>query len=95
VSERCSSKTSQTDWARVDALEDDDIDYSDIPEVTPEMFARADVRKGLQPLAPAPTKRITLRLDAEVLDWFKAQGRGYQERINSLLRAYMEAQRRR
>jgi uncharacterized protein (DUF4415 family)/predicted RNA binding protein YcfA (HicA-like mRNA interferase family) len=94
VSKPTSSKTSQTDWLRVDALEDDDIDYSDIPEVTPEMFARAAVRKGLQPLAPVP-KRITLRLDAEVLDWFKAQGRGYQERINSLLRAYMEAQRRR
>jgi uncharacterized protein (DUF4415 family) len=95
VSKPTSSKTSQTDWPRVDALEDDDIDYSDIPEVTPEMFSRAVVRKGLQPLAPARTKRIALRLDAEVLDWFKAQGRGYQERINSLLRAYMEAQRRR
>jgi uncharacterized protein (DUF4415 family) len=95
VSKRSSSKTSLTDWERVDALRDEDIDFSDIPEVTPEMFDRAVVRRDLQPLAPAPTKRITLRLDAEVVDWFKAQGRGYQERINSLVRAYMEAKRRR
>jgi uncharacterized protein (DUF4415 family) len=73
----------------VDALRDEDLDFSEIPEVTAEMFERATVRKGLRPVAP------TKRLDAEVLDWFKAQGRGYQERINSLLRAYMEAKRRR
>jgi uncharacterized protein (DUF4415 family) len=34
---------------------------------------------------------VTLRIDNDVLDWFKSQGRGYQTQINSLLRAYMEA----
>jgi uncharacterized protein (DUF4415 family) len=77
----------------VDALRDEDIDYSDIPEVTPEMFARAVVRKGLQ--SATPKKQVTLRLDADVIEWFKAQGREYQDRINALLRAYMEAHRKR
>ncbi len=79
-----------TDWERLDALEDGDIDLSDIPEITPEMFAKAIVRRGLQP--PSAKQQMTIRLDDDVLAWFRAQGKGYQTRINSLLRAYMEAQ---
>ena len=41
---------------------------------------------------PQPKASVSIRLDQEVLDWFKAQGKGYQTRINALLRAYMEAQ---
>jgi uncharacterized protein (DUF4415 family) len=60
-----------------------------VPEITPEMFAKAVVRRGLK---PAPSKQqVTIRLDDDVLEWFRAQGEGYQIRINSLLRAYMEA----
>jgi len=51
------------------------------------MFAKAIVRRGLDPRVK---KQLTLRLDADVLDWFKRQGRGYQTQINALLRAYME-----
>ncbi len=72
-------------------MRDEDIDLSDAPEVTPEMFARAVVRKGLKPVENK--KQVTLRVDADVLAWFRAQGRGYQTRINALLRAYMEAHR--
>lgn len=87
------STSSQTDWARLDALHDDNIDLSDSPEISPEMFARAVVRQGLKPV---PRKaQVTLRVDRDVLDWFKAQGQGYQTRINALLRAYMEAERSR
>lgn len=83
------SKKSRTDWRRVDALKDEDIDFSDIPEITPEMFARGVIRRGLK---PAPRKeQLTLRVDGDVLQWYKKQGRGYQTRINQLLRAYMEA----
>jgi uncharacterized protein (DUF4415 family) len=68
-------------------MTDDEIDFSDIPEVTPEMFAKGVVRRGLQPI----TKRqLTLRLDSDVIDWFKKQGQGYQTRMNALLRAYMQ-----
>jgi uncharacterized protein (DUF4415 family) len=80
---------SKTDWTRVKSIKDEDIVFSDSPEVTPEMFAQAVVRKGLQ--APIRKRQLTLRLDADVLSWFKAQGRGYQTRINALLRAYKNA----
>jgi len=86
------SSTSQTDWSRVDAIDDDDIDLSESPEVTPEMFARAVARRGLKPIESK--KQVTLRLDADVLEWFRAQGKGYQTRINALLREYMKAHRR-
>ena len=82
---------SQTDWARLKTMRDKDIDLSENPELTPQMFARAVVRQGLKPVARK--SQLTLRLDSDVLTWFKAQGRGYQTRINSLLRAYMEAHR--
>ncbi|MCU0510804.1 MAG: BrnA antitoxin family protein [Anaerolineae bacterium] len=81
--------TPETDWQRLDALRDEDIDLSDIPEITPEMFARAVVRQGFK---PKPTKaQVTLRIDRDVLEWFRSLGDGYQTRINALLRAYMEA----
>jgi len=81
------SNKSQTDSDRLDRMQDGDVDLSDVPEITPEMFARAIVRRGIQ---PRRKKQLTLRLDSDVLDWFRRQGRGYQTRINALLRAYME-----
>lgn len=89
MSKVSTSRESLTDWQRVDALCDEDIDLSDAPEITPEMFAKAVVRRGLQP--PPNKQQVTIRLDYDVLKWFRAQGEGYQTRINSLLRAYMEA----
>ncbi len=92
MSRESTSKQSLTDWQRLDALEDEDIDLSDVPEITAEMFARAVVRRGLKP--PPGKQQITIRLDEDVLKWFRAQGEGYQTRINALLRAYMEARQR-
>ena len=68
------------------------IDLSDIPEVSPEQFARAIVRRGLKPVRRKA--QVTLRVDSEVIDWFRARGRGYQTQINSILKAYKEAHRR-
>jgi uncharacterized protein (DUF4415 family) len=70
-------------------MKDEDIDLSDIPELTPELFAKAVIQRGLK--EKENKTQVTIRLDREVLTWFKSQGRGYQTRINSLLRAYMEA----
>jgi uncharacterized protein (DUF4415 family) len=82
---------SRTDFKRLDALTDKEIDLTDIPEVSPQRFARAMVRRGLRPV---PRKQqLTLRIDADVLSWFRLQGSGYQTRINQLLRAYMRAHR--
>jgi uncharacterized protein (DUF4415 family) len=83
------SQTDRTDWNRVDKLRDKDIDFSDNPEVTAEMFAKAVLRKGLKPVVRKT--QVTLRIDEDVLTWFKKQGKGYQTRINALLKAYKEA----
>lgn len=82
------SNKSQTNFTKLDQLSDDQIDFSDLEEVTPDMFAKAVVRQGLKPIRKS---QITLRLDQDVLDWFRAQGSGYQTRINALLRSYMNA----
>jgi uncharacterized protein (DUF4415 family) len=89
MSKESTSKESLTEWDRLDALQDEDIDLSDAAEITPEMFAKAVVRRGLKP--PPNKRQITIRLDADVLKWYRTQGEGYQTRINALLRAYMEA----
>lgn len=73
ASSSSTSRTSKTDWDRVDALADEEIDLSDNPELTAAMFARAVARQGLQ---PAECKQqVTLRIDSDVLRWFRAQGR--------------------
>ncbi len=93
MKKRITSKKSQTNWTHLNTMKDKDIDLSDVPELTPELFAKAVVRHGLKSV---PRKsQLTLRVDHDVLAWFKDQGRGYQTRINSLLRAYMEAHRAR
>jgi uncharacterized protein (DUF4415 family) len=59
------------------------------PEASVRHIVRGIVRKGL---APVPTKKsISLRVDADLLDWLKAEGPGYQTRINAILRAYKDA----
>ena len=68
---------------RLDALP---IDYSDIPPLGEEFFTKATVAW------PPAKQQLTIRLDADVLHWLKANGRGYQTRINHILRAAMESQ---
>ena len=86
------STTDETDWKRINAMKDEDIDFSETPEVTPEMFARGIVRRGLKPVRRKD--QLTLRVDSDVVAWYRKQGSGYQTRINALLRAYMEAHQR-
>lgn len=83
-----SRKRSNTDWARIDALKDEDIDYSDIPELGPDFFKEA-IRW------PGPKKQITIRLDPDVLAFFRKRSRRYQTMINAVLRRYVETQTRR
>jgi uncharacterized protein (DUF4415 family) len=85
---KVSSRKSQTDWKRIDAMKDEDIDFSDIPEITPEMFARGVVRQNLKVIPRK--KEFPILLDSEVYWWYLKQGRGYDDRINAVLRAYME-----
>ncbi|MBE9048699.1 BrnA antitoxin family protein [Pleurocapsales cyanobacterium LEGE 10410] len=89
MSRKPTSSKSETDWNRLDLMTDKDIDLSDLPEITPEQFATAAVRQGLP--KSRSKSQVTLRIDSDVLAWFKSQGKGYQTQINKLLRAYMEA----
>jgi len=89
---RATLRRSTTDGKRIRKMKDSDIDLSDLPEVTPEMFARAVVRRGLKEIKSNKVQ-LTVRLDRDVLDWYRSRGRGYQTQINALLRAFMEASR--
>ncbi len=89
MNKKSTSNKSGTDWARLDAMNDEDIDFTDIPRTTPEFWANGIVRKGLKPVVRK--NQLTLRIDQDVIEFFKEEGRGYQTRINQLLRAYMEA----
>ena len=85
MKKHATKKRSQTNWVRIDSLKDAEIDTSDIPEQGKAFFQRAVLK------LPEPKTAVTIRLDRQVLEWFKARGPGYQTRINALLRAYMEA----
>lgn len=83
------SKKLTKELAQVAALPDDQIDFSDIPEITE--WSNAVVGTFYRPIK----KPLTIRIDADVLAWLKSQGAGYQTRINRLLRQIMMARRRR
>lgn len=76
-----------TDWARVDAMKDDDMDYTDNPPLDEKFWATAKL------VLPEPKKSIGIRLDPDIVRWFKKQGAGYQTRMNAVLRTYMESQK--
>jgi len=79
-------RRSRTNWNRVDKLRDSEIDFSDVPELGQGFFSTA-IRW------PGKKKQITLRLDPDVLTFFRKHGRGYQTTINAVLRRYMEARK--
>ena len=82
-------KSIKSDLAKIDAMTDSDIDYSDSPELGDEFF-----EKNTIPWPPSK-KQLTIQLDEDVLEWIKKQGKGYQTRINRILRAAMDSQQRR
>lgn len=81
--------TSRTDWAALAAMDDEEIDYSDIPPLTEEFFEKATLR------IPASKAQQFVQIEPDVLQWFQAQGAEYRTLINSVLRRYMESQHER
>ena len=81
----------KTDWARVDALTNEELDKNARVD-TDTLLADDEFWKMAQLVMPsdANKERITIRLDTDVLDWLKDQGKGYQSRINSILRVFMK-----
>ena len=85
MSERSLKRPSETDWARIDSMSDEEVDTSDVPPLGDEFFARAEWRM------PRRKTAVTLSVDDDVLKWFEAQGAEFQQRINAALRIYAEA----
>ena len=81
-------KQSDTDWKRLESMTDAEIDFSDTAELDEQFFLNAEVR------LPQRKQHVSVRLDAEVLEWFKKQGKGYQTRINAVLSAYVRAKKK-
>ena len=82
-------KDSKTDFEKLAAMTDDEIDCSDIPEFSEEFLAAATW------IIETPEKeQITIRVDKPVLDFYRRTGKGYQTRMNAVLRAYAETAQR-
>ena len=94
LAKRANGEKSQTDWARVDALTDEDIeramrddpDWADLIDID---WSKAEW------VIPVVKKALSIRLDQDVIDFFQAIGKGYQTRINAVLRHYMAEEKRR
>ena len=69
----------------IKAIKDKDIDLSDIPELDEDFWKNAVL------VHPKKKERLTIRFDADVVQWFKQQGQGYQTRMNAVLKSFYEA----
>jgi len=79
------SESSKTDWDRIGAMADEEIDTSDIPALSSSFFDKATLRTPRQPVA------VTVHVDPDILAWFQAQGQECEPRMNAALRIYAEA----
>jgi len=77
------NKLSKTNYDKLDNLSDNDINYSDIPETDEEFWNDAEV------VFPSNKTHLSIRLDDDIISWFKQFGRGYQTKINAVLRSYI------
>lgn len=81
---------SKTNVRRLRSMKAEEVKLTaEHPELRVKEIARGIVRRGLKPVEPKTS--VSLRIDADVLAWFKSQGEGYQTRMNAVLRAYKEA----
>lgn len=83
MSRKNTKKQSQTDWGKVDKMADDDIDFTDIPEIDDYFFKNAKI------VLPKPKIPIMLRVEPDVLEWYKSTGTKYQTLMHAVLKAYM------
>jgi uncharacterized protein (DUF4415 family) len=80
----------KTDWKRLDAMTDAEVTAA--AEADPDAMPMNNDEWAMAALTIHPKVSVGMRLDADVLAWFKRQGAGYQTRINAVLRRYIEAQ---
>lgn len=82
------NNTSRTDWSRIDAMTDSDIDTSDIPPLTDEFFEKAKLRMPASSLST-----VAVRIDSETLEWFQSKGEEADQHMAAALRIYADAQK--
>ncbi|HEX8194888.1 MAG TPA: hypothetical protein VF571_01640 [Pyrinomonadaceae bacterium] len=87
MSENNLKNTSQTDWARIDAMTDEEIDTSDIPPLDDSFFSNAQLQM------PKGKVAVMVSIDKEVRDWFDSQGEDSKSLMSAALRIYAEAHR--
>jgi uncharacterized protein (DUF4415 family) len=85
---RNTTRESRTDWRKLEGTPDEKIDMADVPELGEDFFREAKLRM------PKGKRLVSLRIDSDILEWFKRQGRGYQTRMNAILRAYVRTHTR-
>ena len=73
---------------KIEKIQDNEIDYSDISELDDSFWDNANI------VYPENKKPVTLRLDTDVLEWFRSTGKGYQTRINAILKSYVKAHKK-
>ena len=78
-----------SDLRKIDTMKEEEINYSDLPPLDDSFFTRAVIE------LPKPKDAITLRVDHDVLEWFKQQGKGYQTKMNAVLKSYATAHQKR
>ena len=76
---------SKTDWKKLHAMRDNEINFSDISKIDRSILKKMVVRM------PQPKELVSIRIDPEVLGWFRQEGKRYQTRINAVLRSYVDA----
>ena len=76
---------SKTNWDKLSKMKDSEIDTSDISELDVKFFRNAELR------LPRPKRMVSIRLDEDILSWFKRRGKGYQTKINQVLKIYIKA----
>ncbi len=87
MSENNSKNTSQTDWAKLEAMTDEEIDTSDIPPLDEKFFANARLRM------PRGKVAVTVSVDKDVIEWYQAQGEESKALMGAALKIYAEAHR--
>ena len=76
---------SKTNWKKLHSMKDNEIDFSDTPPIDTALFKKMVIRM------PKPKELVSIRIDNDVLEWFRHQGHKYQTRINAVLRSYVQA----
>jgi uncharacterized protein (DUF4415 family) len=85
---------SQTDWERLNTMSEAEVERLAAEDMA-DLGIAPDWMEHTRVVFPRAKERVTVRLDTDIVAWLKAQGRGYQTRINAILRAYVTSQKAR